>query len=413
MLLKFTAENVLSFKDKVNLDLTASPIKELKDTNIMKINRKQILKSAVIYGPNASGKTNLLLAIQRMWHIVLRSVQEERATNVLPFKLDNNSENLPSLFEIAFMVEEKIYLYKFKVYKGNVVEEYLSEKACKPRAREKMVFNRKNGEFDFDNEFKKNAEILKDKTRANALFLSVAAQFNDTIAENIINWFKKMSFGYSVSLEKTAEKMVDENFKSKVKTFFKNADISITNIFTVDENTNMPNVDQNPTDENIKKKKMSIRTEHNKYDTDGNIIGATRFGLGLESEGTKKLFELSLPIINTLEVGGVLVIDEIDCQLHPLITKNIVKAFNAANNKYAQLICTCHDTSLLSKELFRRDQIWFTEKDKVEATKLYSLFECKINNGKVRNYALYEKEYLVGRYGAIPNVSNKDDDFFN
>ena len=152
-----------------------------------------------------------------------------------------------------------------------------------------------------------------------------------------------------------------------------------------------------------------ISTIHNFYNDEGVSIGITKFNFYTqESEGSKKYFRLSGPIINTLIEGKILVIDELDARLHPILTAEIVRMFNskATNTNNAQLIIATHDTNLLSAKTFRRDQIWFTEKDNAEATDLYSLVEYKLPRGKVRNDASFAKDYIRGRYGAIPFPGN-------
>lgn len=154
---------------------------------------------------------------------------------------------------------------------------------------------------------------------------------------------------------------------------------------------------------------IGVRTSHEQYDAEGQLIGQKLFNFDTqESEGTKKIFALAGPIIAALRSGHVFVIDELDARLHPLMTCELVRLFNSkeTNPQHAQLIFTTHDTNLLGNDLFRRDQIWFTEKDYQGATSLYSLAEFKVDNAKVRNDASYERDYIKGRYGAIPLLGN-------
>ncbi|MEP6929332.1 MAG: AAA family ATPase, partial [Flavobacterium sp.] len=153
-----------------------------------------------------------------------------------------------------------------------------------------------------------------------------------------------------------------------------------------------------------------LRTLHNVYDNKGNVVSNYEFKLSdQESSGTNKIFDLSGFVLLTLQLGLVLIIDELDSKLHPILTQEIIKLFNnpETNPKNAQLIFTTHDTNLLGANLFRRDQIWFTEKDDFEATDMYSLLEFKDEDGKtIRKDRSFEADYIRGRYGAIPYISN-------
>lgn len=150
--------------------------------------------------------------------------------------------------------------------------------------------------------------------------------------------------------------------------------------------------------------KFAVKTIHKKFDKEGKQTALEIFDIDShESEGTKKLFSLAGPLMDTLKNGRILFIDEFDARLHPLITYEIIRLFNSnkTNPKNAQIIFATHDTNLLSNKLFRRDQIWFAEKDKGGATHLYSLAEYK-----VRNDASFENDYIQGKYGAIPFIGD-------
>ena len=227
----------------------------------------------------------------------------------------------------------------------------------------------------------------KRMVRANALLLSVAAQFNDPTAVEIMKWLNDTTIISASNDEKiwnTATIQLDDiRIKQRIVEFSRYADLGIENIEKIDN---------------------TIVSTHTQYDDEGNEVKAVTFPFRKnESEGAIKYFSLAYPIIDALDNGKRLVIDEFDSKMHPLLTCRIIALFNSkvTNPKNAQLIFTTHDTNLLSANIFRRDQIWFTQKDRYGATELYSLAEYK-----VRNDASFEKDYLSGKYGAIPIVGD-------
>jgi AAA15 family ATPase/GTPase len=223
----------------------------------------------------------------------------------------------------------------------------------------------------------------------------VVAQFNGELSGKIFRWFNRLIINREISISAT---MLD-NIKQKYKImeFIKIADLQIEDISKVSEIVKGYEL-------------FSYKTSHYKYNGNNNIVDLADIGLYCESTGTQKMVALAEPLIDALSNGKILVIDELDTSLHPLITHKIIELFNGPDNKNnAQLIITTHDTNLLSKKLFRRDQIWFTEKDKYGRSDLYSLV-----NFQVRKDASYEKDYLMGKYEAIPFVGDSsqlfDDD---
>ncbi len=414
MLIEFEVGNYRSVKTPVRLSmLSAKPIKEFQDKNTFKAGeRHTLLKSAVIYGANASGKSNLLAAMDFMKGFVFNSFKEtqiEEEIPVMPFRLDASSENEPSHFEICFIQQGKRYRYGFEVDRNAVKKEWLFQAE---RKREEPLFLRDGEDIEISDEFPEGKGI-EGKTRNNALFLSVVAQFNGEIAGKILRWFKALKYlqgsqdrryeGYSTEMLKS------ETMRPLLVEFVRGADVGISDFSEIpledEELKEFPNALQRL----IKgKKSYRILTVHATFH-DGNPQGSTRFDFSDESEGTKKLFRIAGPILDCLKNGYVLVVDELDSKLHPLLTKAIVHLFNsnASNPKNAQLIFATHDTNLLQHGDLRRDQIWFTEKTEQSATSLYSLAEFKLPKGvKVRNDAALEKNYIQGRYGAIPFIGD-------
>jgi uncharacterized protein len=414
MLIYFSCANYLSFKDEVTLNMLASaPVKEFHDDNVFQADRYKLLKSAVIYGANASGKSNLLNAMLKMKALVINSsknIQKDEPLGIQAFRLCTTTLNLPSKFEICFLVENIKYRYGFEADNTEIKSEWLFSST---KIKEEPLFLREGEAIQVFNKFK-GGKGLEERTRNNALFLSVCAQFNVDIAGQLLQGF--MDFNIISGLEDRHFQRLSENMflndpdvKIIITEFLQKADLGIQDI-NIRRHKFTEDVLPKDMPDEVKKVLLneegsSILTSHNVYDHDGNIEGKTLFDFETqESEGSKKYFRLSGPIIATLNSGSVLVIDELDARLHPILTTEIVKLFNSAetNPNNAQLIIASHDTNLLSAKIFRRDQIWFTEKDYSEATDLYSLIEYKLPRGKVRNDASFEKDYIRGRYGAIP-----------
>ena len=422
MLIQFSVKNFLSFKDLTIFDMTATSSKELEE-NILATGNIKLLKSSVFYGANASGKSNFLSALTYMKNIVLSSFNKENILDIDTFALDENSAKLPSSFEVVFITpDNKKYIYGFEIYDKEINKEYLYEynleaekvKAKKIFLRErKILFDKKNEEvknyqYEFNHIFEKDFNEISTKTRNNALFLNVAQQFNNDIADKIMNWFKTLMYvDYKTKYNSAKKIYEDENFKNILVSFLQNIDISIVDIFVEKEPV--------PTDvpkeliDFMQDRSFKIKTKHKIYDKErkSNKEIYKTFSLGMESVGTQKIiYDIFLPMLETLTNGGVFIVDELDCSLHPLITKLIIKEFNSIKNTKGQLIFTTHDTNLLTSKLFRRDQIWFAEKNKIEATEIYSLSDFK-----VRKDASYGKDYILGKYGAIPFISSTLEDF--
>ncbi|MED4323221.1 MULTISPECIES: AAA family ATPase [Bacillus subtilis group] len=406
MLVEFSVGNFLSFKDITTFSMVASSIKELKDTNTHSVNNLNLLKSAVIYGANASGKSNLFAAMRFMKNFILESSKDKQVNeeiDVETFKLDKSMEELPSYFEIIFIKDKVRYRYGFEVTSQKVKGEWLFSAVKK----EKLLFYRNEDGIDLGNSFKEG-KGLETKTRENALFLSVVANFNGEISAGILSWFDDfniISGTNSIIQPFTKKSLENEKFKKKILNLLRVADIDIVDISV--EKIKIP-ADKIPKDipelisNRLKEEFEIIFTEREAKDNHIAIFNAEKS----ESEGTIKLLSLSAPIIDTIENSRTLIVDELDSKFHPLITKAIIEMFNSKKNEQAQLIFNTHDTTHLTNEYFRRDQIWFTEKDEFGCSELYSLVEYKIDTSKIRNDAAYNKNYLMGKYGAVPYVGN-------
>lgn len=396
MLIEFTVSNFKSFRDPTTFSMVAAGLrareKSLDEQNVARLGGGlRLLKSAAIYGPNASGKSNLVAALRFMRQLVLNSSKETQAaepTGVEPFLLDERTERAPTSFEIAFLLEGKRYRYGFELTRERVTAEWLF---CVPSTREARLFTRDLDDIQTGERFREGRG-LEARTRSNALFLSVAAQFNGPVAQAILGWFREFQIVTGLddpgSLARTLHRFRSAPDAARIVRFLKKLDLGI-------EALSVETVDTG---------ELAVKTGHRKLGADGRPDGVVTFDLDMqESEGTRKLFALSGPLLEPLETGRPLFVDEFDARLHPLITRALVELFHSpqSNPKHAQLVFTTHDINLLSNSLFRRDQVWFVEKDRHGCSRLHSLAEYR-----VRNDASFESDYTQGRYGAIPYLGD-------
>ena len=408
MLIEFSVGNYRSFKDVVTLSMVAADEAadndELDKNNVFKVNQNfSLLKSAAIYGANASGKSNLILALYFMQSFVINSskLQITDKIDLEKFRLSSETEDKPSFFKIVFYLDNKTYEYSFEVTQERVISEGLS---CTPKTRKTNIFSREKDKIKYSKSLLKGKDV-KDLTKKNTLFLSIAAQFNDPLAGKILLWFSRLKIISGSQLENLRQLSIDylsreQNLKNEIVFLIKKLDLSIKDMSIEVGRKPLDNFHKDIPDTVYN----SIETYHEKYDLEGKVIGLESFQLNKhESRGTQKLFALLAPILSVLKASEVLIIDELDSLLHPLMAIAIIGLFNSqqTNPKNAQLIFATHDVNLLSNQLFRRDQIWFTEKNRQEATDLYSLVEFDIDNN-----ASFEQDYIQGRYGAIPFIGD-------
>lgn len=414
MLIEFNISNYRSFSGCSTLCMEAASDDSLAETNIIESGKYRLLRSAVVYGANASGKSNLVRAMQFMKHIVLNSSRETQANeriDVDPFLLSMECEEQPSRFEIEFVSNDIQYRYGFEVDQTLVHSEWLFSRAT---VREARLFTREKGKISINENRFKEGKGLEERTRPNALFISVCAQFNGEISQIILAWFQnfKILHGFAPSMlySSTVEKIKNPVSQRQVLNLTQVADPGIIG-FDLTEKKLTP--DDLPEDmpEEVKSRILkdsamvvSLKTKHQQFDKNKEQTKTVSLDFGeAASDGTQKLASLSGPLLDILETGQVFIVDELDARLHPLLTKLVVSLFNSpANKSNAQLIFTTHDTTLLTSELFRRDQIWFTEKDRLGATDLYSLAEIK----GIRKEASFARDYIMGKYGAIPFIGD-------
>ena len=424
MIIEFKVENFLSFKDLTTLSMvTAKSFKEHKDTHTITIDNKlSLLKSAVIYGNNASGKSNLLEAMEFMKQIILNSFRDallENSDRKFPlekFALNSKSEQESTFFEVSFFNNGTKYRPGYEIDYDKVVAEWLYHTTSK----EVYLFKRDLQNIEVNKSAFKEGLGKEEDVKENVLFLSVLATLGKETSSRIVEWFKKFNIINGIHdrghKRYTIDKLKsDKNFFNWVLHFIKYLEIS--NLTTTEEDVNeidLETLREKEKDEEIinlftsihkiqskQPKRDQLITYHRKYDENNILVDTISFNFDKqESEGTKKLLYLLGPWYDTLKNGKVLIIDELDSRLHSHLTLRLIDFFHKCNVNQAQLICAVHDISLLNKETFRRDQIWFVEKNQFGASELISLADFKTDT--VRNKSAFDKNYLEGKYGAIP-----------
>jgi hypothetical protein len=421
MLVEFRVGNFLSFKQEQVLSLVASSDTALP-YNLTEVGGLRLLRVAAIYGPNASGKSNLIKAIEWSSDFILNSTstKPDSDISIMPFLLDENSRNKPSFFEFTMMIDKVRYQYGFEVDGKKVCKEWLLAYSSK---KAQLWFERKydNSKNDYDWKFssflKGEKEKVKTTTRKNVLFLSAAAQWNNEQLTKVYLWFKdKLRTLMTTDAIKpiTAELLKEatqnkyEIIKDYILNSLRSADIGIDDVEVEDVNKETFKF---PEGMSAEAKEKVLKRIHKSFPFDVRILhraGKSEekavFPLAIESDGTQRLFSLLGPWIQLVVTGMTAVLDEIDRSLHPLLTRKLVEIVQKPDIKDChnerQLIFSSHDTTLFDPTLLRRDQIWLTQKDETGATELYSLVEY--DEHKVRKGEAMQKGYLSGRYGAIP-----------
>lgn len=423
MLIKFSVSNFRSFKEQQTLSLVASPDKT-REGNLIRSEDFNLLKVAGVYGANASGKSNLLQGIQAMEWFVVNSAtkmnQGDRIPRIAPFRLSSETAAQPSSFEVVVVLDGIRYEYGFSATAERVYDEWLvAYPKGKPRPWIQRKFDpeTKQTEWDFKWDIKGDRRMLMDKTRDNGLVLSRGAELNVKPLTALYQWFAKRVWVFDLSnqpsglVQATAHHIEDDDeLRNRVTQLVHHADVGIVDLklerkpFRLDDiqpavREKMPQEVM----ERIREARLSffeIRSVHNV----GNTEATVEFDFEDESNGTQRLFALAGPLLDALEEGATVVVDELECSMHPLLTRKLIEMFQSPemNSKGAQLVFASHDTTLMDQTLFRRDQVWLTEKNPSGATTLFSLYDFKQETGKPRNNEAFERRYLAGRYGAVP-----------
>jgi uncharacterized protein len=420
MLIEFRVKNFRSLRDEHVLSLVASKDRTLQETNIQITNINTVpslLRSAVIYGANASGKSNLIKALQYMRYVIVESaatMQPGQTFNVKPFLLDDDSANHPSEFEITFLLNNVRYQYGFALTMQRIISEHLLVyKAFKPQHWFERSFDPETGKdrYKFSSSLKGQKNLWEGATRTNSLFLSMAAQLNSDQLQPVFNWFTNnliISNEFTrLNTNFTLEKLRRPDSKQAICNFLTVADIGINDIEVVKQKFLAHDIHLDT---------IAGKAEiHPLTEKDGDRLcfhhvtktSKVIFEWEDESDGTRKLVFLYPFIHDILEKGQILVIDELDTSLHTLLVQKLVRLFHCSNyNKNgAQLVFVTHNTSLLNADplLFRRDQIWFMEKNSDQISELYALSDFS-----PRKKEALERGYLIGRYGGLPFFTDRD-----
>lgn len=418
MLITFSVENFRSLRDLQTISMAEPRLDHrLEWSNLIQNHGRRLVKTAAIFGPNASGKSNVLRAMIWFRQFVLGSSKEGQAGEAIdaqPFRLSTDKEKAPTHFEVEFLLDGFEYRYGFEVTARRVESEWLFRKQAS--AKPAKLFTRERNGFEIASEFFKEGKGLEERTRENALFISVCAQFAGPEATKIINWMQRLRSVSGLSeagfYAFTAERLGEAGRQARLLEFAQKADLSICDLRSeIEEITEAklpadmpPQMRKQVLDQKLMR--ADIKTSHEKHDPDGKVVGRVEFDLAAdESQGTQKFIALSGPITHTLEEGSILVVDELEARLHPLLTQAVVDLFHSSvNRRNAQLIFAAHDVTLLDPDRFRRDQIWFTEKDNLGATDLYSLADFEPS--QVRPDSKFSRQYLLGLFGAVPKLAH-------
>ncbi|BDU37931.1 AAA family ATPase [Vibrio nigripulchritudo] len=417
MLIELFVENFRSIRERQQFSLIKSTNDDLRDNFFTPESQKNtpLLRSAAVYGANAAGKSNFILGLGTMKRIVLSSAKDSQRGErlpVKPFLLSEGTSNAPTEFEVLFISQGVKYQYGFSVTKDRIVDEWLF---AYPKGRPQRwfirAFDNDTGEYawDFSSLFQGKKQVWKDATKSNSLFLSTAVMLNSEQLLPIFDWFKdtlKVAGIGGWGPVFTAELCEEQETKLEVLKFLKSADLDITDISLeqkkIDESffsSDMPKEVKDMLLADLEEREfVDIKTIHK-----GHEGQSVLFDLEDESDGTRKLFSFAGPWLDSLKNGRVLFIDELHDSLHPTMVKFLINLFNnkKTNPNNAQLVFTTHETSVLDQNVFRRDQIWFCEKQSGESS-LFPLTDFSPRKGAEN----LEKAYLSGRYGALPLVSN-------
>ena len=414
MLIEFRVKNFRSFQGKQVFSLVASSQKQHQD-NTFKVENENLtlLKSVAIYGANAAGKSNMVGAFTAMKNLVMTSatfIQRGQELPITPFLLGQN-ESEPIEFEVSFIAQNVRYKYGFSATKDKVFGEWLY---AYPNGRIQQWFLRtydeKTQEYTYeDRNLIGEKKLWEKSTRENALFLSTAIQLNSEQLKPIFDWFLGLNVSRNFGEFENSLDITVDMFQKQPKElmdYLKAVDLDIENLKIEKQDfepelplgLNIPQAIKDNFKQSNKITRIRIKTAH--INQQGKSV---EFDINVESDGTQKFFKFLGPVLNTLHSGRILIVDELHNHLHPAMTRFIIELFHndKINTKNAQLIFTTHETSVLNKDIFRKDQIYFCEKQN-KATTIYSMSDFK----GLRDNIDYEKSYLLGRFGALPRLKS-------
>jgi AAA15 family ATPase/GTPase len=402
MLIQFNFKNFKSFKNETTLDMTATPITEHPYNLINTNNGEKYIKIAAIYGANASGKSSIIQAFSFMRDWVFMSFKNASDEENIPFKrfaFDNKSKDEPAEFEVFFQHRENEYQYGFSLDNKKIIEEWLYIKNNKGKFV--PLFERSHSDIECNSKMLKGADNFIPMVKEKTLFLSLISNANIPYAIDVSEWFTAavvIDYGniqFENMITRITPNIESKSHQKNLVAFLNAIDINIKGII----------VEKSKNDDD--KIRYKIYTKHS-------IEGCNdyyKLPLSEESSGTQKLLSLFYFLNAAIQLGLPIFIDELDSKLHPLLLRYILTMFHNENinTKGAQLIYATHDNYTLTRDIFRRDQIWFVEKDNNAVSDLYSLVEYKLEDDKkIRKDASYNKDYLLGKYGAVPILRGYD-----
>ena len=417
MLSRIAIENFRSIKNRIEFSFEATSFKEHYN-NLVELNGKKLLKSSVIYGANASGQSNILMAFSAIDFLVRGSAKHTPNEGIGPYEpylLDKTSKKKPVKFELDFYIEDVLYTLFLEYRDKEITREEL---VFRPKKQPSLIYSMVgNSPIKFGDHYKGDRKSIEKKLLPNQLFLSKAVLDNVQVLIPVFNFFKEKLASYpffedfheSRTQHLYAERLADTDdieFSEKFNRIICALDTGITKVKSevVDwEKSPLPDDIPGLVAERIKDDfKMKVRTVHKVFEND-EVVGETMFDKSEESKGTQSLFILTGIILDAFEDGTILIVDEFEKNLHPHVTKSLIKLFHdpGINDKNAQLIFATHDLSQLDSDIFRRDQIWFVEKNEKGETDLFSMADIS----GVRSNIPYDKWYDSGKFGATPIIN--------
>lgn len=417
VLIQFRVKNFASFKNEAILDLRAVSYKDMK-SHLIEVGKNKVVKTLGIYGANASGKSNLVSALYFFESFVFNQFYNEgtrdddidsnnRMLNIRHslYRLSSESDSVQE-FEIIFYQMNNTYQYGFSMEcdknsnKYSILEEWLL-------ANDKPVFDRKTGYITAGTQYSSELKSIT-KVRNDRLYIGILDYFSEgNVKKHIDNIKEYLRVNFNVHFELYIESTVkgfagyfyewkrmydNSEYRKKVEAFIKAADINIKEL-KISKSTSEDG-----------RVMYRVKTIHSVYDPDGNIVGEEAFDIEDESSGTIRYMVFIQNFLNVINNGGVFIVDELTARLHPILAKFIVDLYQDENNKKAQLIFTTHDVSLLNRNQFRRDEVAFIDKSPYGESSIYTLADIK-----ARPDASFSKEYLNGKYGAVPLVNESDE----
>ena len=416
MLIEYKVKNFMSFKDEIVLSMVSDKNRELQDTNLFQIENMAVLKTAAIFGANASGKSNFIESFSFFNNLFSESIDAKKILSELPYyKLDVDSKNMPISYEITFFLNNKRHRYGIEVDNKGVRTEWLY---FVPKRQEACYFERERDEIVRTGTYfedRKALEYIKPDTVRPFLYTLAQDSVREFAwAKDIMKYFKfyikssNVPETFFMKIEKKILKNTDNKIfsKAEVVSFLHDADIGVTDVSVKEKKLDDGILSEfiefmKQKGKSVESDKLETFMHHFKYDNQNNIVGEEKFPLNMESRGTAKLYSMLYPVLYVLKKGGILLVDEIESSLHPLLCERIILLFNNNNTNphNAQLIFTTHNTLLMNPKLLRRDQIYFIEKNKYGVSSMYSLYDINLD---IRSNFNYLNNYLAGRFGAIP-----------